>query len=53
VPRQQRQRELPDLQEILLTFLRHVNPRYLVTVGILVVFILNLTLCHDASDIPF
>ena len=53
VPRQQRQRPLPDLQEILLTFFRHVNPRYLVTVGILVFFIINLTLCHDASDIPF
>jgi len=52
-PRQRQQHQLPDLQEILLTFIRHVNPRYLVTVGILVFFIINLTLCHDTSDIPF
>jgi len=53
VPRQQRQRELPDLQEILLTFFQYVNPRYLVTVGILLFFVINLTFCHDAGDIPF
>jgi hypothetical protein len=53
VPRRQRQQEMPDLQEILLTFFQHVNPRYLVTVGILLFFIINITFCHDASDIPF
>jgi serine/threonine protein kinase len=53
VPRRQRQRELPDLQEIVLTFFQHVNPRYLITVGILLFFIINLTFCRDAGDIPF
>lgn len=53
VPRQRRQRGLPDLQQIVLTFIRHVNPCYLVTVGILVLFIANLTFCHNAGEIPF
>jgi len=53
VPRQRRQRELPDLQQIVLTFIRHVNPRYLVTVAILVLLIVNLTFCHNAGEIPF
>lgn len=52
VPRRRRQRELPDLQQIVLTFIRHVNPRDLVTVGILVSFIVNLTFCHNAGEIP-
>jgi hypothetical protein len=52
VPRQRRQRELPDLQQIVLTFIRHVNPRYLVTVGILVLFVANLTVCHNAVELP-
>jgi hypothetical protein len=53
VPRQKRQRELPDLAGILLTFFQYVNPRYLFTVAVLLIFIVNLTLCHDAGDIPF
>jgi hypothetical protein len=53
VPRQRRQRGLLDLQQIVLTFIRHVNPCYLVTVGILVLFIANLTFCHNAGEIPF
>jgi len=42
VPRQRQRHELPDLQEILLTFFQQLNPRYLVTIGILLVFIINL-----------
>ena len=53
VPRQRRQRELPDLRQIVLTFIRHVNPRYLVTIGILVLLIVNLTFCHNAGEMPF
>ncbi|MEA2080560.1 MAG: serine/threonine-protein kinase [Pseudomonadota bacterium] len=52
-PRQQRQHQLPDLQELLLTFFQHVNPRHLVTLGILLFFIINLTFCHDVSELPF
>jgi hypothetical protein len=54
VPRQRQQRhQLPDLRELLLTFLRHVNPRHLVTVGILLFFIINLTFCHNVGEVPF
>ena len=42
VPRQRQRHELPDLQEILLTFFQQLNPRYLVTIGIFLVFIINL-----------
>ncbi len=53
VPRQQQRLELPNLFEILLTFIRQVNPAHLVTVVILMLLIVNLTLCHDAGEIPF
>lgn len=53
VPRQKQQRELPDLYGILLTFFRQVNPRYLFTVIILLIFIINLSFCHDVGEIPF
>ena len=52
VPRQKQQHQLPDLQGILLTFLQQVNPRYLFTVVVLVIFIVNLTFCSSLSELP-
>jgi hypothetical protein len=53
VPRHKAEDELPDLQEILRIFFQRVNPRHLVTVGMLLVFIVNLTFCHDTTGILF
>ena len=53
MPRQGQRHQLSDLREVLLTFLRHVNPRHLITVGILLFFAINLTFCHNFGEVPF
>ncbi len=50
VPREKTRKDLPDLFDLLMTFLRVVNPQHLIVVGILLFLVINLTFCHHPGD---
>ena len=50
VPREKTRNDLPDLFDLLMTFLRVVNPQHLIVVGILLFLVINLTFCHHPGD---
>jgi hypothetical protein len=50
VPRTKTRADLPNFFDLLMTFVRVVNPQHLMVVGILLFLIINLAFCHHPGD---